>query len=145
MNSSCSPIVSTCSGDDSWGSDTTTASGKKKKSSTKLSMDMDKCELSKKSSVDTSQESRNFAQLTQNWNYAAADAGVSKRSSSLPPYLNRISLKENTFFLKCPYKREISLDETPAKKRSNSVGDMSLSPWNDDEAFMRFKREQELS
>ena len=142
--SPCSPIQSPGSERDSLTSGGTEFSDRKK-SSTKLSFGMDQAEISRARSANSSQESRDFAQLTQNWHYAAVDAGVNRRSSSLPPYIDRIKLEDNWYFKYGPYMRADSPNKTPYARRANSMGDISLSPWNDKEAFLKFKEEKDLN
>ena len=111
------------------------------KGSTKLSRELDTMALSRREKINSSQESRDFALLTRNWTFAAADAGVGRRSSSLPPYINRIRLNDNTFFKFNPNRVQEIISNTPDMKKASSVGDISLSPWNDLEVFKQLKEE----
>ena len=101
--------------------------------------------------LSKSEEDRHFGRLTENWTRAAVDARVITRSSSLPGRLDQVKLRENSMFFKFPTwrdsKEEIGEGSSSIIRRSISADmtnhPLDLSPWDDKQAFEKFKREME--
>ena len=122
LDTSCSPINKSSSSSEMNENSCDQPDSSIKKGSTKLSRGLDTMALSRGETINSSQESRDFASLTRNWTFAAADAGVGRRSSSLPPYINRIRLNDNTFFKFNPNRVQDVNINTPEMKKASSVG-----------------------